>query len=608
MPVNASYQRKYYSVKYDDLDTIPKKEGNVIVTYDTDCMYYDVGDPAGSGQNVVRRKTNGFEFVGNVLPSDRHEPTTIFIVDNGNVPDGSGGSFRSYSGYIWNTDADAFYEVFNNLRDFNVKSVGNNSTVGYIVGSPSSGDSTGTLIKNPNIYINAVGDKIHANIEGNADTATSASSATLAQRAVNDNASTPKPITGYLNSVSSDATTNLGTTITFTKGDGTAVPIRVSDTKYNVYTASAAGLVNGTNTTVNSDTSGKILSGDGWISINNFNIPLAEKATKDASGQTITSTYVKSAAYDTSTHNLTLTYGDDTSSSPISIPDTTYSVFSTSANGLVPKANGTGDTAKFLRGDHTWQSINQSNYAGASSGAAGTAGFVPPAAAGQQEYYLKGNGNWGTIFSAGQVGLVPAPASASPDLALKADGTWGACSDTVNTTGAINDTTNLLYLVGAAAQNTSTVTNTNQNVYINNNKLHSNGTEVVNLSDSQALTNKTYEGYSLGDACEATISTSLDSTSPNGNLPNNNAVRSYVSGEVGYLQTMIDTMVGTLLAPAFDATATYAVKDFCTYDDGNGTLLYRCHTAVTTAGDWTGNTNWIATTVIEAIKYLIQNP
>lgn len=39
----------------------------------------------------------------------------------------------------------------------------------------------------------------------------------------------------------------------------------------------------------------------------------------------------------------------------ISATDTTYSVFTSSTDGLVPKANGTGDDAKFLRGDHTWQ-------------------------------------------------------------------------------------------------------------------------------------------------------------------------------------------------------------------------------------------------------------
>ena len=52
------------------------------------------------------------------------------------------------------------------------------------------------------------------------------------------------------------------------------------------------------------------------------------------------------------------TAGDNVSISSgnvISATDTTYNVFSTSADGLVPKANSTGDTGKFLRGDHTWQ-------------------------------------------------------------------------------------------------------------------------------------------------------------------------------------------------------------------------------------------------------------
>lgn len=58
------------------------------------------------------------------------------------------------------------------------------------------------------------------------------------------------------------------------------------------------------------------------------------------------------------------------SSNVISATDTTYDVFSTSADGLVPKASNTGDTGKFLRGDHTWQypatgsdgDVNHPNY------------------------------------------------------------------------------------------------------------------------------------------------------------------------------------------------------------------------------------------------------
>ena len=43
------------------------------------------------------------------------------------------------------------------------------------------------------------------------------------------------------------------------------------------------------------------------------------------------------------------------SGSTISATDTTYGVFTTTEHGLVPKADGSGDNAKFLRGDGTWQ-------------------------------------------------------------------------------------------------------------------------------------------------------------------------------------------------------------------------------------------------------------
>jgi hypothetical protein len=43
------------------------------------------------------------------------------------------------------------------------------------------------------------------------------------------------------------------------------------------------------------------------------------------------------------------------SNNVISATDTTYEVFTTTENGLAPKADGTGDDTKFLRGDGTWQ-------------------------------------------------------------------------------------------------------------------------------------------------------------------------------------------------------------------------------------------------------------
>ena len=44
----------------------------------------------------------------------------------------------------------------------------------------------------------------------------------------------------------------------------------------------------------------------------------------------------------------------------------------------------------------------------------------------------------------------------------------------------------------------------------------------------------------------------------------------------------------TNMAQAFSESSTYAVDDIVLY----GTTTYKCHTAVTTAGSWTGSTNW----------------
>ena len=42
------------------------------------------------------------------------------------------------------------------------------------------------------------------------------------------------------------------------------------------------------------------------------------------------------------------------------------------------------------------------------------------------------------------------------------------------------------------------------------------------------------------------------------------------------------------LAPVFSTASTYAVDDVVLYNNN----LYKCHTAVTVAGAWTGATNW----------------
>ena len=51
------------------------------------------------------------------------------------------------------------------------------------------------------------------------------------------------------------------------------------------------------------------------------------------------------------------------------------------------------------------------------------------------------------------------------------------------------------------------------------------------------------------------------------------------------------------IAPAFSIFATYDVNDLCVYNN----KLYRCTRAITTAGAWTGSTNWTEATVQDVV-------
>lgn len=67
---------------------------------------------------------------------------------------------------------------------------------------------------------------------------------------------------------------------------------------------------------------------------------------------------------------------------------------------------------------------------------------------------------------------------------------WNLLENLDNTTGAINDASKL-FIIGAKTQTTAPVTYSQENAYIQSGKVYSNGKEVVNLSDTQTLTNKT---------------------------------------------------------------------------------------------------------------------
>jgi len=606
MPSTVSYQRKYYSVSYAELNTIPLKEGNVICTYDDDGWYYDVGNPAGSGTNLMRRKANGIEFVED-LASARHEASTIFIINTGESEDEEGNTFKLYSGYCWDSYQEEYFEVFNNFRDSMVKTITDNNKKFYLAGSESNSTTIGTgefLYKNSNVYITESGSKIHANLEGNADTASAAdhsNTSNLATSAINDNADPAKPITGYLNSVVSDYTSNPGTILTFTHGDGTETQVQVSDTKYEVYTSNpnVSGLVPGTATTEPSDDTDLLLTGSGWVDLSNIAIPSAQSAENDGEGQNIADTYIKDLSFDNSTREMTVTKGDDDTST-ISILDSQYSVFTTSEDGLVPHTGASSSV--FLRGDATWQTVITPTdiYSGS------TAGLVPTAPA-STEKFLKSDGSWGGTFDDDEDGLVPKTNTAATTDILHADGTWSADLDTKNTAGAEQASSVVapLYLIGADAQDPNPTTVTDSVVYMLNHKLYSNNVEVVDVSSSQNLTNKTFGGNTLASAAFVDKDSTIDPTSPTyeaNNVPTNNAVVTYVGSQTGTIYNAINERTPiNVIAPEYDDTQTYNIGDLVMYTTVNGVKLFQCTSSNPDAPDVGG---WTETTLAAVIASL----
>lgn len=102
--------------------------------------------------------------------------------------------------------------------------------------------------------------------------------------------------------------------------------------------------------------------------------------------------------------------------------------------------------------------------------------------------------------------------------------------DTKNTAGS-TDSSSKLFLVGATSQAANPQTYSQDTAYVGTDgHLYSNSKQTVNLSDSQALTNKTYNGYTLGAACAKGVVTSISSDSTD--IPTVTAVKQYVSTAV----------------------------------------------------------------------------
>ena len=141
--------------------------------------------------------------------------------------------------------------------------------------------------------------------------------------------------------------------------------------------------------------------------------------------------------------------------------NTTYVVFTRSANGLTPAAPAGTGTTKYLREDGTWQvppdtdtNTTYSAFTGATASANGTAGLVIIPLIANRGQYLRGDGTWATppdtdtdtVYThpttAGNK-HIPAGGSSGQILRWSADGAaaWGADVDTDTNTWDANSKT-----------------------------------------------------------------------------------------------------------------------------------------------------------------------
>ena len=258
--------------------------------------------------------------------------------------------------------------------------------------------------------------------------------------------------------------------------------------------------------------------------------------------ETVTNTdrYVNTAAFaDDTTANasnpvkMTLTRaGSDTASVVANIPKV-----SASSAGVVPKGAAVStqsQTTKFLREDGSWAAPSYTT-----SLAWGSITSTPTTIAG---YNISDAKIASGVITLGSNTITPLTASSTLD-ATKLSGTipTSCYTDTKNTAGS-TDSSSKLFLVGATSQAANPQTYSQDTAYVGTDgHLYSNSKQVVNLSDSQALTNKTYNGYTLAAACAKAVVTSIDTSA---SLPTSNAVKTFVEGK-GYVTTDTKNTAGS---------------------------------------------------------------
>ena len=204
-------------------------------------------------------------------------------------------------------------------------------------------------------------------------------------------------------------------------------------------------------------------------------------------------TFVEGKGYTTNTGTVTSITVKGTS--PISVDS--ESAITTSGTRTISHANS-GVTA----GTYRSVTVNATGHV--------TAGTNPTTLSG---YGITDAKIASGVITLGSNTITPLTASSTLD-ATKLSGTIpsGCYTDTKNTAGS-TDSSSKLFLVGATSQAANPQTYSQDTVYAGTDgHLYSNSKQAVNLSDSQNLTNKTYEGYTLGEACSKGVIEDLSSS------------------------------------------------------------------------------------------------
>lgn len=162
--------------------------------------------------------------------------------------------------------------------------------------------------------------------------------------------------------------------------------------------------------------------------------------------------------------------------------DTVYTHPTTSGNKHIPAGGASGQILRWSAdGTATWGADNNTWIAlkGATTSAAGTAGYAPAPAAGAANRYLRSDGTWvvppndnttysafkgATSSAAGGAGLVPAPATGAQASYLRGDGMWAAFSKGTVGLGNVDNTADsaksVKYATSAGSANSATSAST----------------------------------------------------------------------------------------------------------------------------------------------------